>query len=101
MKTLPRLFLIVLSAVGCGSDARTSRLTAGSSAKAHGRDGKPVPVFFSGSTELLPVDTLVKVVADAEDKPSEPQRKVVVSIQSGPSQGLAGQMYRSDLYPDD
>lgn len=66
-------------------------------ATAHGPDEKPVPVFFSEKTEVLPVGTVVKVISDGQGGPSEPRRKVVVSIQDGPSRDLAAQMFRSDL----
>jgi hypothetical protein len=68
-------------------------------ATVHGPDDKPVPVFFSEKTESLPVGTAVKVISNGEGDPSEARRKVVVSIQDGPSKGLACQMYRSDLRP--
>ena len=85
---------------GCGMGVETSRIRAGSMASASGKDGTFVPVFFSGKTEQLPVGTRVRVIADQEGEPDQARRKVVVSIQAGPSQGLAGQMYRSDLRAD-
>ena len=79
------------------SDVETSRIPAGTMASARGNDIASVPVFFSGGTQQLPVGTRVRVISDQEGDPNQPRRKVVVSIQAGPSQGLAGQMYRSDL----
>jgi hypothetical protein len=93
------LALILLLVAGCGGDREEGRISPGMTATAHGEEGKPVPVFFSEKTELLPDGTVVKVISDSEGEPSEPRRKVVVSIQDGPSKGLAGQMYRSDLRP--
>jgi hypothetical protein len=85
--------------VGCGIDPDGGRMSPGMMAKAHGRDGKPVPAFFSGTTELLHEGTVVQVISDAEADPSQPRRKVVVGIRGGPSRGLAAQIYRSDLRP--
>ncbi len=98
MDTRSGFALILLLVAGCGGD-HEGRLSPGTTATTHGTDKKPVPVFFSETTELLPDGTVVKVIADGEGDPSEPRRKVIVSIQDGPSKGLAGQMYRSDLRP--
>jgi hypothetical protein len=86
---------------GCGAQVETGRIPAGVMASAHGEDGTLVPVFFSGKTEQLPVGTRVRVIDDHEGDPGQARRKVVVSIQSGPLQGLAGQMFRSDLRSDE
>ena len=96
---VPALLLMLMG--GCGFDADKSRMTGGASASVHGETGQSVPVFFSEKTERLPVGSRVKVLADAEGDPSQPRRKVVVSIQAGPWQGMAAQMYRSDLRPAD
>jgi hypothetical protein len=85
---------------GCGLGVETGRIPAGTMASARGQNQTSVPVFFSGKTEQLPVGTRVRVISDQEGEPGQPRRKVVVSIQAGPSQGLAGQMYRSDLTAD-
>ena len=74
-------------------------MSPGMTATAHGAGGKPVSVFFSERTEMLAEGTVVKVISDREGEPSEARRKVVASIQDGPSKGLAGEMYRSDLRP--
>jgi hypothetical protein len=92
------LALFSLLIGGCGGDEE-GRMSPGMTATAHGRDGKPVPVFFSNKTDHLPEGTVVQVISDGEGGPSEPRRKVVVGIQEGPSRGLAAQMYRSDLRP--
>ncbi len=99
MGTRRGLAAIMLLVAGCGSDPEMGRMSPGMTAVAHGTDGKPVPVFFSSKTELLSEGTVVKVISDGEGVPSEPRRKVLVGIQDGPSQGLAAQMYRSDLRP--
>jgi hypothetical protein len=93
----PALSLIV----GCGIDPGTGRIPAGMMASVHGGAGRSVPVFFSGKTEQLPVGATVMVIADREGDEAQPRRKVLVSLQSGPSRGLAAQMYRSDLRPSD
>ena len=93
------LATILLLAAGCGNDSQVGRMSPGTTATAHGKDGKPVPAFFSSKTELLPEGTVVQVISDGEGDPSEPRRKVVVGIRGGPSRGLAAQVYRSDLRP--
>ncbi len=93
------LGLILLLAGGCGGDPSMGRIAPGTTATAHGSDGKPVPAFFSSRIEFLPEGTVVQVIADREGDPSEPRRKVVVSIREGSSRGLAAQVSRSDLRP--
>jgi hypothetical protein len=102
MSKFPLAFAMVSALLaGCGGGSETGRIPAGTMASAHGEDGTFVPVFFSDKTDQLPVGTRVRVIADQEGDPGQPRRKVVVSIQAGPSQGLAGQMYRSDLASDE
>lgn len=93
------LALISFLVAGCGGGPEAGRIAPGMLATAHGPGDKPVPVFFSEKSELLPAGTVVMIISDVEGNPSEPRRKVVVSIQDGPSKGMAGQMLRSDLRP--
>ncbi len=99
MNPLRRLAPILILVAGCGDGPRTDRMTPGITATVHGLDDKPVPVFFSEKTALLPVGTVVRIISDGEGEPSQPRRKVVVGIQDGPYRGLAALMYRSDLRP--
>ncbi len=92
-------WLWLASVAGCGSGDGSNRLAQGTTARAYSPDRAPVRIFFAQTTERTPAGTRVRVLADAETGAGP--RRVVVGIEEGAFRGMAGQMERGDLRPEE